>query len=78
MAHNLSNAKTFDVDGTKYLVGVDDFGFVQIQTGEVRWNEDSGEEEFVPHGVHDDIIPHIMLDPDTAPEVADYIKTLVE
>lgn len=74
MASELSGPTIFDVNGTKYRVGTDPHGYIQIQTGEMRYDPDTGEDLFEPYSKDDDLPPHIMLDPDTATQVAEEIR----
>lgn len=72
MAYDLTNAKVFDVNGTKYQVGLDGHGYVQIQTGEL--DVETG--EFVAYDSDTAIDPHIMLDPQTARAVVEHIEEI--
>lgn len=76
MPHELEPAKVFDVNGSKYRVGLDEYGYVQIQEGRYLEGGD-GEPEFRVYRSAD-WPREVQLDPETAVEVADYIKGLVE
>lgn len=78
MAHDLDRAKVFDVNGTKYRVGLDEHGFVQIQTGELWRNPETGDDEFHAYDKGDNLAPHVMFDRGTARAMVDHIETLLE
>lgn len=77
MAHDLEQTHVFDVNGSKYRVGLDGHGYVQIQPGRWRVDPETGEDVFYPYEREDDVVPNTMLDPATARDVAEYIERLV-
>lgn len=78
MAYDLLKTEIFDVNGQKYRVGLDGHGYVQIQTGDMWENPGTGELEFHPSESDDRIDPHVILDQETAREVANRILELAD
>lgn len=76
MAYELEQTKTFDVNGQKYQVGIDEAGYVQIQIGELWHNEETGEEEFYAYDGDEVSSPHVMLDRDAAQALGEYVAEL--
>lgn len=71
MVHDLEPAKVFDVNGSKYRVGLDKYDYVQIQYGEVY------EGDFYAFDSEKDINYALMFDPGAAEEIAEYIQELL-
>lgn len=76
MPDGLSNTKIFDQNGTKYRIGMDPHGYVQVQTGEMWYNEETEEDEFHAYDASDGLAPTVMFGPDTAQAVAEYIESI--
>lgn len=78
MAHDLTQTRIFDVNGSKYRVGMDEHGYVQIQTGEMYYDEEAEEDTFWPYEKDADVPPHVMADPATARAMAEYITEIAQ
>jgi hypothetical protein len=78
MTHELEQTKVFDVNGTKYQVGVDEFGYVQIRPGECFVDPETNEPTFDAYEAGSDKAHWPQFDPATACDVAEYIKELSE
>jgi hypothetical protein len=78
MAHDLEQTKIFDVNGSKYRVGLDEHGYVQIQAGETYVHPETNEPMFDAYEAKGDNAHWPQLDPETALAVSEYIEELAE
>jgi hypothetical protein len=76
MPEELTQAKIFDSNGTKYRIGYDPHGWITIQVGEMYYDEEAEEEKFWPYERDDDISPQVQMPAALAQEMAEYIESL--
>lgn len=68
---DFEQARIFDSNGQKYRVGIDEHGWLSIESGEML--EQEGKVDFYP-----DDNPVVSFPPDKAPILAAYIEDLFE